>query len=45
MGAGVGVIRGTGVPRGAGVARDATTVPAGGVVWTPTFILKLLLPR
>src|SRR4029077_19941457 len=45
-GAGVGVMRGTGVLlRGAGVARGSTTVPAGGVIRTPTFILKLLFPR
>ena len=45
-GAGVGVMRGTGeLLRGAGVACGATTVPAGGVIRTPAFILKLLFPR
>src|SRR4051794_27004588 len=49
-GAGVGVMRGSGVmrgagaPRGAGTARSTTAVPAGGVTWTPTFILKLPFP-
>src|SRR3954471_21039209 len=39
-------MRGAGATlRAAGVARAATTVPAGGVTWTPTFILKLLFPR
>src|SRR5688572_18586150 len=37
--------RGVCVIRGAGGTVGAGAVPAGGVILTPTFILKLLFPR